>query len=248
MRNAETYDNFYRAFSGAVDDCVDWELLKPHLPQNKNAKILDAAGGTGRITLRLAELDFQVTLCDLSSGMLEAARAKMKKNNVLHKVDLIECDINHLPYRDEYFDLVLCWDGAFESRKELIRVTKKGGLISIFLVNKWSHVFNGFYKRPDECLALAESMQATVRDDGELYTAISVDEVKNISESEGIRVIDIFAVCGWTDYLSLPDEILRSYEWNNKLFERTVRLVLRLSKEPSIKGMTRHLVLYGEKI
>jgi len=248
MWNAADYDNYYKAFSGAVDDKVDWELLKPYLPQNKRAYILDAAGGTGRITLRLAKLGYQVTLCDLSPEMLKVAREKMQKNDVLHRVEFLECNINRLPYPDERFDLVLCWDGAFESKNELIRVTKKGGIISLFLANKWAHVINDFYEKPDKCLILAESNEGIVMEGDEPYVTLSVGEARNIFNSEGIRVIDIYAVCGWTDYLSIPDKILKSHEWDNKLFEQTIAFVLRLSKEPSIKGMTRHLVLYGEKI
>ncbi len=247
MWNAETYDNYYKAFGGAIEDYIDWELLKPYLPRDKTAKILDAAGGTGRITLRLAKLDYRVTLCDLSPRMLEVARARMKKNDVLDKIHLLQCDNNHLPYQDNYFDLVLCWDGAFESRQELFRVTKKGGIVSIFLTNKWPYVFDGFYKNPDDCLAIAESTQTTVHDGGGPYTGLNIDEVKNLFESEGINVIEIYAVCGWTDHLSIPDKILKSTEWDSKFFEQTARLVLTLSKESSLKGLTRHLVLYGRK-
>jgi len=248
MWNAETYDDYYKAFSGAVDDCVDWELLKPHLPQNKDARILDAAGGTGRVTLRLANLGYRVTLSDISPEMLIFARAKMDKNNVLDKVNIMECDNNHLPFPDNYFDLVLCWDGAFDSRHELFRVTKKGGIVSIFLSNKWSHIFDDFYKKPDESLLLAGTKLAQIRDFGENYTPITVDEARTLFESEGIGVIDIYAVCGWTDYLSIPEKILKSREWDNKFFNQTTQLVLHLSKEPSIKGLTRHLVLYGQKL
>jgi ubiquinone/menaquinone biosynthesis C-methylase UbiE len=247
MWNAETYDNYYKAFGGAIEDYVDWELLKPYLPRDKTAKILDAAGGTGRISLRLTKSDYRVTLSDISSEMLQAARSKMKRNNVLDKVHLLQCDNNHLPYPDNYFDLVLCWDGAFESRHELFRVTKKGGIISIFLTNKWPYVFNRFYDEPDACLAMAESAKAIVHDGDGPFTGLNADEVKSLFESEGINVIDIYAVCGWTDYLSIPDEILKSNEWDNRIFKQTVALVLKLSKEPSIKGLTRHLVLYGEK-
>ena len=80
------------------------------------------------MTLRLAKLGYQTTLCDLSPEMLKVAEEKMKKNDIIDKVGFLECDINHLPHPDESFDFVLCWDGAFETRKELIRVTKKGVL------------------------------------------------------------------------------------------------------------------------
>lgn len=42
---AQRYDEWYETFEGAVEHHVDWELLKGHLPRNRDAKILDAAGG-----------------------------------------------------------------------------------------------------------------------------------------------------------------------------------------------------------
>ena len=43
--HAKTYDEESKQFSSAVSHFVDWELLKGYLPKNKEARILDAAGG-----------------------------------------------------------------------------------------------------------------------------------------------------------------------------------------------------------
>ena len=61
---AKRYDEYYKTFEGAVEHYVDWELLKGYLPQIRDARILDAGGGTGRITLPLAKMGYSVTLCD----------------------------------------------------------------------------------------------------------------------------------------------------------------------------------------
>ncbi|MGA9347662.1 MAG: methyltransferase domain-containing protein, partial [Anaerolineae bacterium] len=84
---AKRYDEWYATFKGAVEHYVDWELLKGYLPQNRDAKILDAAGGTGRITLPLAKMGYPVTLCDISPGMLEVARQKLLREGVLDRVE-----------------------------------------------------------------------------------------------------------------------------------------------------------------
>lgn len=72
--SADRFDEWYKTFQGAVGNYVDWDLLKKYLPENKNAKILDAAGGTGRITLPLAKMGYSLTLCDISPTMLDTAR------------------------------------------------------------------------------------------------------------------------------------------------------------------------------
>jgi ubiquinone/menaquinone biosynthesis C-methylase UbiE len=246
--HAETCDEWYKTFKGAVENYVDWELLKKYLPKNKNAKILDAAGGTGRITLPLAKMGYSITLCDISPRMLDVAKQKMLREGVYDKVKILECDIRKLNFADESFDFVLCWDGAMEAAKELIRVTKNGGRISVFLVNKWVHAVDDFYKHPDSNLALIESTPSYVKHHGENCRTVSPEEARNLFEAEEIRVLDIYAVCGWMDALGIPEKVLNSRDWDQKFFKQTTEMVLKLSKEPSVKGMSKHLVLYGEKI
>jgi len=247
--HANRYDEWYKTLRGAVEHYVDWELLKGYLPQNKDAKILDAAGGTGRITLPLAKMGYSVTLCDISPEMLNVARQKLKREGVLDKVEILECDVCKLQFADESFDFVLCWDGMIETAKELVRVTKKRGKISIFLVNKWGAAIDDFYKDPDSALALIESAPSYVMNHEEgRRRAVSVEEARKLFEAEGIRVIDVYAVCHWLALLSIPEKVRESRDWDEKFFRQVTEMVLRLSKEPSVKGMSRHLVLYGEKI
>ena len=245
---AERYDKWYKRFDGAVEHYVDWELLKVHLPQNRNAKILDAAGGTGRITLPLAKMGYSVTLCDISSGMLNVARRKLLREGVLDRVEICECDVCKLRFADESFDFVLCWGGEIEAANELIRVTKKGGKISIFLVNKYGAAIRKFHEDPDSALALVRSKTSHVYDEEEKYMAVSVEEARELFKKEGVNVIETYSVCGMLEYLSIPEKIQKSRSWDEKLFNQVTEILLRLSKEPSVKGLSKHLAVYGEKM
>jgi ubiquinone/menaquinone biosynthesis C-methylase UbiE len=144
--HAKRYDKWYETFQGAVDTFVDLELLKKYLPRSKEAEILDAAGGTGRITLPLAKMGYSVTLCDNSPGMLDVARQKILREGVHNKVRITECDVRKLYFPDESFDFVLCWDGATEATRELARVTRKGGRVSAFLRNRCKEAIDLFKK------------------------------------------------------------------------------------------------------
>ena len=245
---AERYDEWYETFEGAAEHHVDWDLLKGYLPQNRDAKILDAAGGTGRITLPLAKMGYSVTLCDISPEMLNVARQKLLRERVIEKVKIIECDVRKLRFADESFDFVLCWDGMIEAAKELVRVTKKGGKISIFLMNKCGSAISKFREDPDSALALLRSKSNYVYDDEEEHMAVSVEEARKLFEKEGIKVIEIYAVCGMLKLLSIPEKIRESRNWDEKFFRQVTEMLLRLSKEPSAKGLSRHLALYGERI
>lgn len=245
---AERYDEWYERFKGAVEHYVDWELLKGYLPENKEAKILDAAGGTGRITLPLAKMGYSVTLCDISPAMLRVARQKLLRKGLLDKVEIGECDVRQLRFADETFDFVLCWDGdGFEAVKELVRVTKSGGRISTYLTNRCRGAIDLFPEDPASALELIKSRSDYIYDDEGKYRAVSIEEATELLETTGIRVLDVYAVCGWLDVLRIPPEILESNKWDEGFFHQVAEMVLRLSKEPSVKGMSRHLVLYGEK-
>jgi ubiquinone/menaquinone biosynthesis C-methylase UbiE len=246
-QHAKRYDEWYKTFKGAVEHHVDWELLKIFLPQKRDAHILDAAGGTGRITLPLAKMGYSVTLCDISPEMLNVAREKLRGAGLLDKVQISECDVRRLRFPDESFDFVICWDGMIEASKELIRVTKKGGRISMFLINKYGAAINKFREDPDSALALLRSESNHVYDDEEKYVTVSSEEAKQLFENEGIKVIDIYAVCGMLQLLSIPKKVQESRSWDQKFFRQVTEMLLKLSKEPSVKGVSRHLVLYGEK-
>jgi ubiquinone/menaquinone biosynthesis C-methylase UbiE len=245
---ADTYDEWYTTFEGAVENYVDLALLKKYLPKNKNAKILDAAGGTGRITLPLAKMGYSVTLCDISSRMLNVAKQKMLREAVLDRVKILKCDIRSLRFANESFDFVLCWDGALDAAKELIRVTKRGGRISAFLINKWAFAVDNFYKNPGSTLASIDTASCYFKHHGVECRAVGIEEAKKLFEAEGIGVLDIYAVCGWTDVLGIPEKVLDCRVWDETFFRQTTEMVLKLSQEPSVKGMSRHLVLYGEKM
>jgi ubiquinone/menaquinone biosynthesis C-methylase UbiE len=246
-QHAKRYDEWYKTFKGAVEHHVDWELLKGFLPQKRDATILDAAGGTGRLTLPLAKMGYSVTLCDISPEMLNVAREKLLREGLLNKVQISECDVRRLRFPDESFDFVICWDGMIEAAKELIRITKKGGRISMFLINKYGAVINKFREDPDSALALLRSESNHVYDDEEKYVTVSSEEAKQLFENEGIKVIDVYAVCGMLQLLSIPKKAQESRSWDQKFFRQVTEMLLKLSKEPSVKGVSRHLVLYGEK-
>ena len=75
-RDSATYD---RSPGHAVTDPVEaaaWRSALRTLLPEPPARVLDAGAGTGALALLAADLGFDVTALDLSSGMLDRARAK----------------------------------------------------------------------------------------------------------------------------------------------------------------------------
>ena len=243
---ADGYDEYYKTFEGAVEHYLDLELLRKYLPKNKSAKILDAAGGTGRITLPLVKMGYSVTLCDISPRMLDIVRQKLLKEGLLGKVKIQECDVCNLPFDDECFDFILCWGGGIKAVKELVRVTKKKGIISMCVANRHGTAIGKFREDPEHALALLTSKSDYDYYEDEKYRVVSEKEARDLLEREGIKIIEIYGY-DIRELLSIPENVLESRDWDEKFFRQTVEMMLRLADVPSVRGTSRHFALYGEK-
>jgi hypothetical protein len=95
---------------------------------------------------------------------------------------------------------------------------------------------------------LIRSRSNYVYNQGERHRVIGEEEGRNVFEVEGIKVLATYAVCGWMDMLHVPEKVLNSCDWDEKFFRQTTEIILKPSQEQSVKGMSRHLVLYGEKM
>ncbi len=134
---SDGYDNLNRVISLGMDKSWRKKVIKSildHQPEN----VLDIATGTGDLVISLAEkgLDNVVGL-DLSNGMLEVARKKVKQKNLDQQIKLVQGDSENLPYEDNYFDAICVAFGVrnFENLEkglgEIFRVLKPGGLFIV---------------------------------------------------------------------------------------------------------------------
>jgi ubiquinone/menaquinone biosynthesis C-methylase UbiE len=108
-------------------------LIRPGAFDVRGCKrILDAGCGNGRYSrflLRHADPDAVLTSFDLSLGMLQRARARLRSPRVTHAV----ADLTRLPYGDGTFDAVVCgWvlehlPDPTPGLRELARVMRPGG-------------------------------------------------------------------------------------------------------------------------
>ena len=245
------YDEYAKTFEGRLHYEIEWEIfLKSHLPENMDAKILDAGGGTGRIALPLAKMGYQVTLCDLSTGMLEVAKEKLQNEGVQDKVKIEEADIASLPFPDMNFDLVICLHGplsiadSLKAAGELSRVLKRGGKIIVDAHSRYWAVKNELRKNPDTALKLAKSELNHAYDIfGDWCRVFSPKELRELFESHGIKVISTYG----SFVESLPMEIKQKNEWNDEFLSQVLEILMYLGNEPSVLGLAFVLRLIGVK-
>ncbi len=106
-------------------------------------RILDLASGTGDFALEALRLNpTEVIGMDISEGMLEVGRLKMKKKGVDSIVSMQLGDSENLPFEDNYFDALTVGFGVrnYENLElglsEMLRVVRSGGKIIVLEFSK----------------------------------------------------------------------------------------------------------------
>lgn len=135
---APTYDRLNHTMSMGIDR--RWRnkainLLKPYRPQ----RILDVATGTGDFAILAAKKLKPQNLVgtDISEGMMEVGRKKVKAENLEGIITFQREDCTCLSFKDESFDAITVAFGIRNFEKldkglaEMFRVLRKGGLLVI---------------------------------------------------------------------------------------------------------------------
>lgn len=100
--------------------------------------ILDVATGTGDFAIQALSLNpDRIFGIDISEGMLEMGRNKLKDRNLSSKIELLQGDSENIPFEENKFDAVTVAFGVrnFENLekglREIFRVLKPGGKLIV---------------------------------------------------------------------------------------------------------------------
>lgn len=127
--SAGDYDRISAGFRTAARDFVDRRALGP------GQAVLDAACGSGNLTIPAARTGASVTGLDLVPSLLAVASSWAEQEGLPIAFD--EGSVEELPYADGTFDVVLSMFGVmFAGRPErvvaeLARVTRPGGYVAL---------------------------------------------------------------------------------------------------------------------
>ena len=127
------YDLLNRILSMGIDQ--SWRKKVVKSVQNAKPKtILDIATGTGDLAIAMAKAtNAKITGFDLSAGMLEVGRKKVKDESLENRIEMIQGDAENMPFEDNSFDVITVAFGVrnFENLKkgldDIYRVLKPGG-------------------------------------------------------------------------------------------------------------------------
>ncbi len=225
-------------------------------------RVLEIGAGAGRFTQELAKITQRIIVADLSPVQLALNRQHADRLGFSHAVERwVECDMCHLsPYfGDNEFDTVVCYGGplsyVFEQRelalRELIRVTRPGGLLLLGVMSLWGSVHQHLHG----VLQIDPELNRTIIATGDLDPTTDkasthfchmyrATELEALLERVGLEVEVLSASnclsTGWVEELS-------AWQEDNAVWQHLLEMELEASRQPGCRDMGSHLIAVCRK-
>ncbi len=221
-------------------DFAELKLASPDRP----LRILDAGGGNGQFSARLAAQGHSLVLCDLSANMLVLAKEEYRRVCPQADAEFLHCGVQSLPESlAGSFDLIL-FHAVLEwliepeqTLRSLCRFLKPGGRLSVLFYNRNSLIFRH--------LVMGNFMfirKGYLRGNGTTLTPINPllpEEVAAWLQDEGLAQQLHSGVRCFHDFMT-PEARQRVSE------EEVLEMELAHSRQEPFRGMARYVhMVYG---
>jgi ubiquinone/menaquinone biosynthesis C-methylase UbiE len=194
---------------GQVEFRTSMKYILLALKKYKNPKILDIGAGTGRYSVALSEMGYDVTAVELVKHNL---RVLEQKHSNVKSMQGNALNLKKLP--DNEFDVVLLFGPMYhlftlsdklQALGEAKRVAKLGGTILVaYYMNEYAILTHGFRDGN-----IQESLQKGMLDKSfkilpepkMLYSMERIEDIKKYSRLAGLKREKLIATDGATDYM-----------------------------------------------
>ena len=133
----------YGSKGGAYLDLTEKNAVKQFLDKEEVSTVLDVGCGTGRLSVFLAEMGYNVTAFDNSKRMLENVAKKAEKIGL--DIKFVRGDAVSLPFKKGEFDCVMSFHALPYNQEypqiimSMSNVTREGGILIIDALH--SHLY-----------------------------------------------------------------------------------------------------------
>jgi ubiquinone/menaquinone biosynthesis C-methylase UbiE len=204
VRQRRDNQTYYDEFSAGYEKrrhhgyhaLIDRLEVAATLPYASGARVLEAGCGTGLILKEVAPLARRAVGIDLSTGMLQKARAR--------GLDVVHGSVTDLPFGDGEFDLAYSFkvlahvERIERAMAELARVVRPGGHVIAEFYNPWS--LRGLIKR----LKPATKISHATTDEAVYTRYDSLPAVRKLLPAS-LRIVDVRGVRIFTPFSAVHD-------------------------------------------
>ncbi|WP_457557301.1 class I SAM-dependent methyltransferase [Candidatus Harpocratesius sp.] len=250
-KKALHYDEDYSEWYWKLYNDLTWNFLKPYLPHNNTARVLDVGAGTGKWAIKLAKMGFHVDCIDISPEMLKIAKEKVKIFDLTSNITFQIKDIRDLSYlSDNSYDLVLalgdvisyCIDDSL-AVKELYRVTKHDGWCIASLDSKFIYMLNHIKYNQFKVLKSVEQTGISYFFKNHPVKVYTPQELQNLFQNAGFNVNEI---CGKSIFSGALRRKMREKKISEN-YELFLQLEMKYGRDPSFIGQAGHLQISAQK-
>jgi ubiquinone/menaquinone biosynthesis C-methylase UbiE len=256
---SRNYDETFSILYFRVFDAITWRYLEPYLPTNPKALILDAGGGTGRWTVRIAKKARKVVLMDISEGMLKAAAKRIKQEGMVDNVVIKKGDIARTGYPDETFDLIFCEHALFLFKEpdillgEFARILKSKATLIISAHNRYVASLARLSDMPKSkdlknalVLLLGRKNQFLTPDNRVCVFTWTPDEFRTMIERHGFQIEKIIGK-GITMPLRISNKLFTRKKYSEALFNNILQFELALCDKSDALALAGHMQAIAHK-
>ncbi len=237
---------------------MTWRYLTQYL--TTQGHILEIGAATGRYTLGLAKLGFQLTAVDMSETLLEIARKRSIEEGLEKQVCFIVGDARDLSsIQKKDFDAVLLMGPLYHLVHEMDRKSalkeaadhlKQGGILFSAFISRFGMMGDllrnipGWIEEQAEVQNILDTGKNPDHIPGSGFRGYfaKVSEITALHEAIGFETLTI---AGVEPSISSDDESYNRLEGRQR--ELWLDLLHEISTEPSLIGASRHILYIGRK-
>ncbi|ATP40253.1 SAM-dependent methyltransferase [Solibacillus sp. R5-41] len=258
------FDEWGRLEREPIEFQVNWHYIKKYMPLS--GSVLDNGAGPGKYSMKLATEGYHVTLTDLTPKLVEIAKNKARELQLeAYFSGFFVADATELHViKDAQFDASLMLGPMYHLQKEtdrikaiqeLYRVTKKDGIVFVAFMPRIRHILTSLLHpenwKPNNDIENIQHFSETGcfnhQDEGRFTGAyyFNIEEIKPFMEEQGFETLELIG--------SNVGAILNAENWSywrdkgEKEFEKIIELLIEKANDPSILGISSHLLYVGRK-
>ena len=248
--NEENLIKYYNKFNedkrltrrrGEVEFITSLKYIKEYLKPND--KIVDIGAGTGRYSIELEKLGYDVTAVELVKHNIKQIEQKSKNTKTIlgNAKDLSMIEANT-------FDLTLLFGPMYhlitkeekiQALNEAKRITKKDGIIMVaYCMNDYAIIEHGFIdnniKSAIKNKEINEAFHITPKDT-DLYSRLTIDEINELNKLTNLKRIKIITPDGPTNYIRKTLN-----KMDDETYELFIKYHLSTCERPDLIGAAAH--------